>query len=182
MPLCINIGYTFSQSVNQMITLCIGVSVKIQMAVQRGRDDHIWRLTAKNAVTRMAIHDSLHDNYMFLYSHEWPWIAHEFFKNFSVFLWVPWHFFSLPHTPRMVFLSFSWEKKAVSRMELPSQRVGRGWGGELIFWKTRSYIPHPCPSPSWDGSCWRTRFFLFGTPSDFRGGAPCGSCHSWRGD
>ena len=38
MPLCINIGYTFNQSVNQMITLCIGVSDKKQMAVQRSRD------------------------------------------------------------------------------------------------------------------------------------------------
>ena len=50
-----------------------------RMAVQRSRDDHIWRLTAKNAVTRMAIHDSLHEtryalgsskNYMFFFSHE----------------------------------------------------------------------------------------------------------------
>ena len=37
------------------------------MPVQRSRDDHIWRLTATNAVTRMAIHDSLHDNYMFFH-------------------------------------------------------------------------------------------------------------------
>ena len=45
------------------------------MTVQRSRDVHIWRLTANNAMTRMAIHAKLHGNYMFIFhmnNHELP--------------------------------------------------------------------------------------------------------------
>ena len=84
-----------------------------RMPVQRSRDVHIWRLPAKNGVSRMAIYAKLHGNYMF-YIHT---NGHELSTNcsqfFSSFLWVPWHFFSLPKTPRMcfsIFLFFFWSE------------------------------------------------------------------------
>ena len=50
-------------------------TIPTRMLVQRGRDDHIWRLPTKNAVTRMVIYAKLHGNYMFIFhmnNHEWP--------------------------------------------------------------------------------------------------------------
>ena len=63
------------------------------MPAQRSRDVHIWRLPAKNGVSRMAIYAQLHGNYMFSFHTNslvvnikcmnCPRIGHNFFCLFA---------------------------------------------------------------------------------------------------
>jgi len=96
-----------------------------------------------------------------------------FIKNFSVFLWVPWHFFWLPYTPRMCFYFF-----IPKRSGFLFSLLYRHLGLQILITRSSGFlIPMPWISAfvmplkrieNPDTQCWR-----ISNPSELRRTANC---------